>query len=471
MLRCILAPWDKTVTVIRTARKCRIIDHSSGGPSWSGHAADEDLRVEDGQGRGHSIGRKSVTPGSALPLTATSRLSVPDGGGSIRITDSVSSIHAHHAHHGQGGHDYSAGDQSARNSAASHSGSPHTLFRPTGQPGVGQGENDRSAHSSVVAPRVASAFPTYGRESDDTDVGCNGWTIAKKSTGVQRAPRELRPDVLSNPSFAGASTEQSGMSQPMYVDLSGGIGVSTTNTQNFIVNQTNILSESCVFGNVRNQAVANHTAVDVGATMQVAEERHSVVVNTHHYEMEDARQNARVAQEINKQLQELVLRLQDKANADSARVDRLRDRLQNKATADSARVDRLRELEIAFDIQNNEVIMLKREKDASAHSAQARASAWAAAHPVSSSSGEGNHFQELSSGGAGASQPGRLESLALTKNFLGYVKGALPNQRPHATPQEGTEAVEALCPIIAFSFPSILRPATRRILSHGLCPQ
>ncbi len=289
----------------------------------------------------------------------------------------------------------------------SHSFSPYTLSRSTGQPGVGQGENDRSAHSSVVAPRIASAFPTfYGRELTDTDVGCNGWTIANKNTGVQRAPRELRPDVLSNPSSAGASTGQPGMSQPMDVDLSGGIGFSTTNTQNFVVNQTNILNESCVFGNVSNQAVANHTAVAVGATMQVAEERHSIVVNTHHYEMEDARQNARVAQETNKQLQELVLRLQDQANADSARVDRLS------------------ELEIAFDIQNNEIITLQREKEASAHSAQARASAWAAAHPVSSSSGEGNQFQELSSGGTGASQPGRLESLALTKNFLGYVKGA-----------------------------------------------
>ena len=90
--------------------------------------------------------------------------------------------------------------------------------------------------------------------------------------------------------------------------------------------------------------MANHTAVAVEATIQVAEERHSVVGNTHHYEMEDARQSARVAHETNKQLQELVLRLQDQANADSARVDRLR------------------ELEIAFDIQCNEVIMLKRAK-------------------------------------------------------------------------------------------------------------
>mgnify|MGYP000084542507 CR=1 FL=1 len=216
------------------------------------------------------------------------------------------------------------------------------------------------------------------------------------------------------------------MSLPMDVDLLGGIGFSTTNTQNFVVNQTNILSESCVFGNVSNQAVANHTAVAVEATIQVAGERHSIVVNTHHYEMEDARQNARVAQETNKQLQELVLRLQDKANADSARVDRLRDRLQNKATADSARVDRLRELEIAFDIQNNEIVTMKREREASALSAQARASAWAAAHPVSSSSGEGNHFQELSSGGTAGrlAQPGRLESLAHSQDSVGYVKGA-----------------------------------------------
>ena len=119
---------------------------------------------------------------------------------------------------------------------------------------------------------------------------------------------------------------QPGMSQPMDVDRSGGIVFSTTNTQSFVVNQTNILSESCVLGNVSNQAVANHTAVAVGATMQVAEERHSVVVNTHHYEMEDARQAIR-------QLQELVLRQQGQAEASSARDGRLR------------------EIEIAFDIR------------------------------------------------------------------------------------------------------------------------
>ncbi len=154
-----------------------------------------------------------------------------------------------------------------------YSGSPHVMPASTGQPGVGQGENDHSAHSSVVTHRIVSAAPTFrGREPADTDVGCNDWTIANNSTGVQRAPREMRPYVLSNPSCAGASTEQSGMSQPMDVDLSGGIGFSTTNTQNFVVNQTNILNESCVFGNVSNQAVANHTAVAVGATMQVAEE-------------------------------------------------------------------------------------------------------------------------------------------------------------------------------------------------------
>ena len=50
----------------------------------------------------------------------------------------------------------------------------------------------------------------------------------------------------------------------MEVDLSGGVVFASTNTQNFVVSQTNILSESCVFGNVSNQAVANHTAVAVG---------------------------------------------------------------------------------------------------------------------------------------------------------------------------------------------------------------
>ncbi len=98
---------------------------------------------------------------------------------------------------------------------------------------------------------------------------------------------------------------------------------------------------------------------------------------------------------------------------------------QGQAEAHSAREDRLREIEIAFDIQSNELATMKRERDATALAAQARACAWAAAHP-SSSSGEGNHFQEPSSGGSAGrlAQPGRLESLAHLQDSVGYVKGA-----------------------------------------------
>ena len=64
----------------------------------------------------------------------------------------------------------------------------------------------------------------------------------------------------------------------------------------------------------------------------------------HHSEMESVRYYERVALEANKQLQELGLRLQ------------------HGASADSARADRLREIEIAFDIQSNEIATMKRER-------------------------------------------------------------------------------------------------------------
>ncbi len=148
----------------------------------------------------------------------------------------------------------------------------------------------------------------------------------------------------------------------MEVDLAGGVVFATSNTHSFVMNQTNILNESCVFGNVSNQAIANHTAVAVGATIQVAEEQHSVVVNNHYSELEQANF-------VIRHFQELALHHQGQAEAHSARGDRLR------------------EIEIAFDIQNNEIATMKRERDATALAAQARACAWAAAHP-SSSSGE-----------------------------------------------------------------------------------
>ena len=46
------------------------------------------------------------------------------------------------------------------------------------------------------------------------------------------------------------------------------------NVQNFVVKQTNILNESCLFGNI-TQTTLNDTRVAVETTINVAEERHS----------------------------------------------------------------------------------------------------------------------------------------------------------------------------------------------------
>ena len=51
-----------------------------------------------------------------------------------------------------------------------------------------------------------------------------------------------------------------------------------THIQNFVVNQTNILNESCLFGDI-TQTTLNNTRVAVEATINVAEERHSQYLN------------------------------------------------------------------------------------------------------------------------------------------------------------------------------------------------
>ena len=130
----------------------------------------------------------------------------------------------------------------------------------------------------------------------------------------------------------------------------------TPPTESHVIDQTNVLTASCSLDDV-----------------------------IYLFEMESVRRDERAALEANKQLQEFVLRLR------------------HGASADSARADRLHELEIAFNIQNNEVQALQREKESAAQVAQARAAALAAAHPGSSLSGEETNFHELSSGGTGAS--------------------------------------------------------------------
>ena len=54
-----------------------------------------------------------------------------------------------------------------------------TLSVPTEQSGVGQGGDDHSAYSSILAQRIAASSPTYyGGAPVTTDLGCNGWTNA-----------------------------------------------------------------------------------------------------------------------------------------------------------------------------------------------------------------------------------------------------------------------------------------------------
>ena len=212
---------------------------------------------------------------------------------------------------------------------------------------------------------------------------------------------DFRPNVASRPSSAdGASTGPPVMLPAMEVDLVGSAMFASSNTRNFVLSQMNILTESCVFGNVSNQAVANHTAVAVGATIQVAEERHSVVVANHYSELGQANL-------LIKHFQELALRQQ------------------GEAAAHAAQASRLREMEIAYDIQTNELSTMKIERQSNLLAAQSRAFAWAAANP-SSSSGEGNQFHssEGSDRPTAPVQPGRLESLAHVQNSAVHVKGS-----------------------------------------------
>ena len=71
--------------------------------------------------------------------------------------------------------------------------------------------------------------------------------------------------------------------------------------------------------------------------------------------MESVRRDARAAQEANTALQEMVFRLQ---HGDSAEV---------------ARTTRLRELELAFELQSNEIRAMHRDKESAVEAAQALA--------------------------------------------------------------------------------------------------
>ena len=83
--------------------------------------------------------------------------------------------------------------------------------------------------------------------------------------------------------------------------------------QSFVVSQTNILNEACVSGNINTQQILSDTRVAVETTINVAEERHSQVINAsfhaHQHEMESVKRDARAAREASQSLHDLVLRL------------------------------------------------------------------------------------------------------------------------------------------------------------------
>ncbi len=129
--------------------------------------ADKDLHITDETGRGHSIWRKSWTPGSALPLHATSRQLVSDDGGSRNVTSAVSSIHAHHAHHGPKEH--YIGDDIPSQSDTRHFLSPSPGARPSASaeggllgfvdPSFASGALSESSETRHGESRIRSAFP------------------------------------------------------------------------------------------------------------------------------------------------------------------------------------------------------------------------------------------------------------------------------------------------------------------------
>ena len=155
--------------------------------------ADEDLHVADESGRGHSIGRKSWTPGSALPLHATSRQLVSDDGGSRNVTSAVSSIHAHHAHHGPKEH--YIGDDIPSQSDTRHFLSPSPGARPSASaeggllgfvdPSFATGTLSESSETRRGESRIRSAFPQVHSPKRGATVGPSP-NILLAPRGIQR---------------------------------------------------------------------------------------------------------------------------------------------------------------------------------------------------------------------------------------------------------------------------------------------
>ena len=280
--------------------------------------------------------------GSALPLSATASPALGDDGGSIRITSAVSSIHPHlmapgvsaPAEHGQDRMhpvvaQYPFAD-SAQNSAAQL---PRFYGNGTDSPMRG-----------VTSERPPISPPTWGVTAPRSRNLCSsGETNANISVDGSALHAESAQAPSANPSREGTNSAPADSALPMEVENWVGVGFSApaeTHVQHFAVRQTNILSESCLFGDMTQTTLSN-TGVAVEATINVAEERHSLYLNAspqaHQQEMESVRRDARAAQEANHFLQDQVLQLQQ------------------GALAEAARVTRLRELELAYELQGNEM--------------------------------------------------------------------------------------------------------------------
>ena len=207
---------------------------------------------------------------------------------------------------------------------------------------------------------------------------------------------------------------------------------------NLVVNQTNIHNDGCVFGNMTRHS-HQEARVAVDPTIHVAEERHQAYISAanhaHLQEMEHVRREASHAhhQEMENMRREAQHALQEMASR-HVREDQ----------AEVARNTRLRELELAFELQGNEMRTLQREKESAAEAAQAHARQWAANKSDASSSG-GALYYDISSGGTGASQPGVLNSLA--RNVFGYTKGPLSETTTAAPTAGGYEGRQGSLPI------------------------
>ena len=110
-------------------------------------------------------------------------------------------------------------------------------------------------------------------------------------------------------------------------------------------------------------------------------------------------------------------------------------------TADVARAARLRELELAFELQGNELATLQRVKESASETALAHARHWTANKSDAGSSGNAN-YHDISSGGS-ASQPGVLASLAM--NVFGY-RGAPSDTTTAAPTAAGYDGSQASLP-------------------------